>query len=114
MCIGIMTGTDAAALTPDVDTGEISIAKASRPQGLYYRLLSVAVDLTDDGEIYIARFLPRAKLTNRSEQAFGGGDEPISWGFTFTGEVDDTAGYSERYIFGGAGWLALLTEMGWS
>lgn len=114
LTVGIMAGVDAAGLTPNVDTGELSIPKATRPQGRYYRLLGMAVDLSDAGEIYIARFLPRAKLTNRGEQAFGGGDDPISWNFTFTGEVDDTLGYSERWIFGGAGWNALLTEMGWS
>lgn len=113
LTIGIMTGTDAAALTPTVNSGEVSIPKATRPQGKYYRLLGLAVDLSDAGEIYIGRFLPRAKLSNRGEQAFGGGDDPISWNFTFTGEVDDALGYSERWIFGGPGWQALLTEMGW-
>jgi hypothetical protein len=112
--IGLMTAVDAAALVPDVDTGEVSIPKATRPQGRHYRLLSLAVDLTDSGEIYIARFLPKAKVTNRGEQAFGGGDDPIAWSFTFTGEVDDDLGYSERWIFGGAGWNATLAEMGWA
>lgn len=112
LTVGIMTGVDVAAMVPAVDTGEVSIPKATRPAGKYYRLLGVAVDLSDAGEIYVARFLPRAKLSNRSEQAFGGGDDPISWGFTFTGEVDDALGYSERWIFGGAGWFALLDEMG--
>jgi hypothetical protein len=113
LTIGIGAGIDASALVPTANTGEISIEKATKPQGLYYRLLSVAVDLSDAGEIYVARFLPRAKLTNRGEQAYGGGDDPIAWSYTFTGEVDDAAGYSERWLFGGAGWQALLTEMGW-
>jgi hypothetical protein len=114
LTVGIMAGVNAAGLTPDAATGELSIPKATRPQGLYYRLLGVAVDLGEGGEIYIARFLPRAKLSNRGEQAFGGGDDPISWNFTFTGEVDDDLGYSERWIFGGAGWNAILADMGWS
>lgn len=112
--IGIYTGLDAAAATPATNTGEISLPKPTRPAGSYHRLLSLAVDLTDAGEIYIGRYLPKAKLTNRGEQAFGGGDDPISWSFTFTGEVDDAVGYSERWIFGGAGWNAILEEMGWS
>jgi hypothetical protein len=31
---------------------------------------------------------------------------------TVTGEIDSTLGYSESYLFGGAGWLALLDSMG--
>lgn len=112
LTVGIMAGVDPASLLADADTGEVSIEKATRPQSRYYRLLGVAVDLSEAGEIYIARFLPRAKLSNRGEQAYGGGDDPISWNFTFTGEVDDALGYSERWLFGGAGWFALLDEMG--
>lgn len=111
--IGIYTGVDAAALTPTVNSGEVSIPKPTRPAGSYHRLLGLAVDLNDAGEIYIGRYLPKAKLTNKGEQAFGGGDDPIGWSFTFTGEVDETVGYSERWLFGGPGWQSLLTEMGW-
>ena len=112
--IGIYTGLDAEGATPSATTGELSLPKPTRPAGSHHRLLSLAVDLSDAGEIYIARYLPKAKLTNRGEQAFGGGDDPISWSFTFTGEVDDAVGYSERWLFGGAGWFALLADMGWS
>lgn len=114
LTIGILSGVDVAALTPNVDTGEVAFAKPTRPAGSYYRLFSLAVDLADGGEIYIGRFLPRAKKSNQGEQAFGGGDDPISYPFTFTGEVDDALGFSEKWYFGGAGWNALLTEMGWA
>ena len=113
LTIGIMGGVDALALTPNVDTGEVSFAKPTRPQGKYYRLFSVAVDLGEGGEIYLGRFLPRAKKSNQGEQAYGGGDDPISYPFTFTGEVDDALGYSEKWFFGGAGWQLLLEQMGW-
>ena len=110
--IGLATGVDLSALTPDAVTGELSVAKPSRPKSKHYRVLSLAVDQGDGGEIYIARFLPRAKVTGFSEQSFGGGDDPISWGVTFTGEEDSGLGYSERWIFAGPGWNALLTDMG--
>ena len=74
-------------------------------------VLSLAVDQGDAGEIYIARFLPRAKVTGYSEQAFGGGDDPITWGVTFTGEEDSTLGFSESWLFGGPGIKALADKM---
>lgn len=112
LTIGLATGADLAGITPDATTGEVSIAKPARPKSKHYRVLSLAVDQADAGEIYIARFLPRAKVTGYSEQSFGGGDDPVTWGVTFTGEEDSELGYSERWIFAGAGWQGLLTDMG--
>lgn len=114
LTIGLATGADLSAVVPDANTGEVSIAKPTRPSSRYYRVLSLAVDQGDAGEIYIGRFLPRAKVTSYAEQAFAGGDDPITWGITLTGEEDSTLGYSERWLFGGAGWQALLDEMGFT
>jgi hypothetical protein len=114
LTIGLATGADLAAVTPAANTGEGSIEKPARPSSKFYRVLSLAVDLGDAGEIYIGRFMPRAKVTSYAEQSFGGGDDPISWGVTFTGYEDSVLGYSERWIFGGPGWNALLTEMGFT
>lgn len=112
LTIGMATGADLTGITPDGTTGEVKIAKPSRPKSAHYRALSLAVDQGDAGEIYVARFLPRAKVSSYSEQSFGGGDDPISWGVTMTGEEDSDLGYSEAWFFGGAGWLAILADMG--
>lgn len=114
LTIGMATGADLSAVEAAFQTGEVSIAKPARPKSKHYRVLSLAVDQGDAGEIYVARFLPRAKVTGYAEQAFSGGDDPILWGVTFTGEEDSDLGYSERWIFGGAGWNALVTDMGFT
>jgi hypothetical protein len=114
LTIGLATGADLSNVEAAFQTGEVSIAKPARPKSRHYRVLSLAVDQGDAGEIYVARFLPRAKVTSYAEQSFGGGDEPITWGVTFTGEEDSDLGYSERWIFGGAGWNALVTDMGFT
>lgn len=110
--IGLYTGADMAALTPAAGSGEISIEKPARPRTVYVRGLLLAVDESDDGEIFIGRFFPRLKVTGKSDQSFGGGDEPITWGVTMQTYVDDALGYSERWLFGGDGWKAKLTAMG--
>jgi hypothetical protein len=114
LTIGLATGADLAAISPDANTGEVRIEKPTRPASKHYRALSVAVDLGDGGEIYVARYFPRAKVTNYAEQSFGGGDDPIAWGVTLTGEEDSTLGFSESWLFGGPGWNALLTDMGFT
>lgn len=113
MTIGLYTGAVLTADSPEAD-GELIITKPSRPKSRAYRVLSVAVDDGDAGEIYIGRLLPRAKVTGKAEQAFGGGDDPIGWGVTFNGEEDSTLGFSERWFFGGPGWKALLVKMGFT
>jgi hypothetical protein len=112
LTIGLASGVDTSTIVADADTGEVSIAKPTRPRGKYWRVMTLAVDLGDGGEIYVGRFLPRAKVTNYTEQNYGQSDDPISWGVTLTGETDPDLGYSERWLFGGPGWNALLDEMG--
>lgn len=111
LTVGLATGADLTNIVPATN-GEVSIAKPTRPSAKYYRALALAVDEGDAGEIYVARFQPRAKPTSFAEQSFGGGDDPISWGVTLTGYEDSELGYTERWIFGGPGWMALLDEMG--
>ena len=109
----LYTGVDPDTITADATSGEVKIAKPDRPSPRYYRVLTIGVDLSDAGEIYIARYLPRASVTDKDDQAFqSSDDEALTWPVTLTGYLDSDAGYSECYFFGGPGWQALLSDMG--
>lgn len=111
--IGLYTGADITQAAPDDTTGELSIEKPSRPSFRYYRALALAVDQTDEGEYYIARFLPRSRVTDYGEQSMQSSDDsPVTWEVTLTSYQDPALGYAERYIFGGPGWAAKLVDMG--
>lgn len=113
--IGLYTGADMSAVTADASSGEVQVEKPDRPAAKYYRVLSVAVDLSDAGDIYVCRYLPRASVTDFDDQAFqSSDDDPILWSVTMTGYNDAASGFSERYQFGGPGWKALLGAMGFS
>lgn len=107
-------GVDASTLTPDATSGELMVAKPDRPASRHYRILTISVDLADAGEIYIARFLPRASVTDKDDQNFQSGDDPLGWPVTLTAYKDSVLGYSEAYFFGGPGWKALLADMGFT
>lgn len=110
--IGLYTGVDMTAVIPDPTSGEVAISKPDRPPLRFWRVLTIGVDIGDAGEIYTARFLPRASVSDKGDQAFSNGDDPTIWDVTLTGYLDSTLGYSERFFFGGPGWEALLTKMG--
>ncbi|MFG3710885.1 hypothetical protein [Micromonospora sp. NPDC047730] len=112
LTVGLYTGVDTSGVLAKAVTGEVSIEKPNLPNPRYYHALGLFVDQSSDGEIYIARYMPNARITEYGEQAYGEGDEPIGYPMTFTGFDDSTAGYSHRWIFGGPGWLALLDKMG--
>ena len=114
LTIGLATGADLSNVVLDAGTQELRISKPARPTSKHYRVLSLAVDQGEAGEIYIARFLPNAKVSSYAEQSFTTGDEAIPWGVTLTGEVDSDLGYSERWLFGGAGWAAIVADMGFT
>jgi len=111
LTLGLYTGADLSAAKAAATTGEFSIAKPARPSARFYRVLGLFVDDTDDGELYMARFMPRAKVTEIGEQQFTDGDDPVQYSITFTGYEDSALGYSHRWIFSGAGWLGLLASM---
>lgn len=111
--IGLATGADIAAMKAAAITGEVRIDKPETPSARYYRVLALAVDTSDTGkEIYIARYMPRAKVTGYAAQTYAGGDQAITWGTTFTAFKDSTLGFTESWLFGGPGWLELLDDMG--
>jgi len=112
--LGLATGVDSASFKTPAATGAVMIRKPTAPSSRFYRLLCLARDEGDAGDIYIGRFFPRAKVTSFSEQAFGGGDDPIGWGVTLTGYEDSALGFTEAWLFGGPGWNALVDEMGFS
>lgn len=114
LTIGLYTGADMTNIKGDSVTSEVNVEIPMVPSQRYYRLLSLAVDTNDAGEIYVARFLPRVKVTDRTEQRHGGSDDGITWGVTFTGFEDAAVGYSQRFIFGGPGWAALLADAGFT
>ena len=114
LTIGLATGIDTTAIKTPNASGAVMVRKPVAPTSKFYRLFCISKDDGDAGDIYIARFFPRAKVTSYGEQAFGGGDEPISWGVTMTGYADSTLGFTEAWLFGGPGWNALVQSMGFS
>jgi hypothetical protein len=100
-----------SALTAAAGSGEVGFSLATRPTAKYHRLITIAVDDGDAGEIYIARFFPRAKVVGKAEQVFDKSDNAIGYGVTFQGFIDSALGYSQRVMFGGPGWKALLAAM---
>jgi hypothetical protein len=113
LTLGLYTGADTSALTASITNGEFSIAKPSIPGFRYYRVLGLFVDRDDQGrEIYLARYMPRARITEWGEQQLNDGDDPVTYNMTFTGYEDSTVGYSHKWIFSGPGWQALLSDMG--
>jgi len=112
LTLGLYSGADTSELQATAGTGEFSISKPNVPGFRYYRVLGLYVDRDDDGrELYIARYMPRARITEWGEQQFNDGDDPITYPMTFTGYEDSVSGYSHRWIFGGSGWRALLSAM---
>lgn len=87
----------------------VSVPVASAPT--IYRVLAVGADETPFGEVIIARYLPNAQITDYKSQTYSLKD-PVSYGLTFTANLDSTAGFAQQMIFGGAGWQYMITDAG--
>jgi hypothetical protein len=112
LTIGLYTGANLTGAKAAAVTGELTVEKPAIPGFLYYHVLALFVDRTGSGdEVYLARYMPRARITEFGEQQYTDGDEAILYPLTFTGYEDAALGYSHRWIYGGPGFLSLLDEM---
>jgi len=111
--IGLYMGIDTTNVKAAAGAGaELKIMKPENPPELYYRVLGLAVDNSAAGEIYIARFLPRAKVVDFGDQQVTRGDDAIGYDVTFQAFDDSDYGTSEAWFFAGPGWAAFLADMG--
>lgn len=112
--MGLYLGVDMSGVEATHLTGVVSIDKPQVTQLPQRRVLVIGVDTIDAGEIYIGRHLLSAKITAYNDMQLNSSADAASpmWGVTFTAFKDDTAGVSERWLFGGIGWRALLADMG--
>ena len=94
-------GLDLSSVTTDAD-GNFFFDKASRPAQRKYRILAIGKDGDGPDAIYVARWLPNAKVTENGEQAWSEGDE-IKYPATLSGYTDAKFGTSFREIWGGPG-----------
>lgn len=109
--IGMYVGVSTVGVTAAAN-GEVRILKPLQPVKQAYHLLNLAVDENESGEIYIARYFPNAEVTDKDDQAFSSGDDPLVWPVTMSARPDTDEGYSEAWLFGGPGWFAICEDMG--
>jgi len=110
--IALDTGAARSGLTLKTGSKELQIDKPTVAVPRRYRALALSVDGPPEAEIYIARWLPRLSVTDRAGSAYAK-NAVNQYGVTFTAEPDSSVGTACRYFFGGPGWIALCTKMGW-
>jgi len=112
--LGLYYNLDLSTVTPDATTGEVAFAQPTRPATKYMRVFALFVDGVGADTIYVARFLPRAMLSEVDDQAWTDGDDPVGYPCTLAATPDEDLGYSVRHFFGGPGWKSRLEDMGFA
>jgi len=101
-------GVDLSTVTYDVN-GNISWDAPDLPADTYYRVLALFKDGEGADAVYLAKWLPRAKVIDTGEQSWNQQNE-IQRPVTLRAFVDDTAGTAVRNLWAGS--TARLTAMG--
>jgi hypothetical protein len=109
--MGLYLGAATSALTPGTN-GAMEIQRAPSAVPLYYRVLGLAVDEIAGQEFVVARFLPRAKVTDFADQSYANGDDALEWGVTLTAYTTSTVGFAVDDLMGGAAVKGMLGDMG--
>ncbi|MGW1587322.1 phage tail tube protein [Streptomyces sp. NPDC002386] len=86
--------------------------RSKTPRNPFRRLLAIGLDYGDDGgEIYVVKFLPRVRLTDRDDETWSRAD-PTTRPVTLTAYRDSAVGTSCRNWIDGPGWRALAPAGG--
>ena len=110
--LGLYTGAAESSIVALATTKETIIDKPALPPSRFYRLLVLARDDSDGGDVYIGRFFPRVRVSDFGSQSWQNSADGLQYEVTLTSFVDSTIGYSARWLVGGPGWQSLQTAMG--
>jgi hypothetical protein len=102
---------DLSAVEADTATGETTFNSTSSPATTYRRMIFLSYDGAGDDRIFIAKIMPRASVSEASENAWSDQNE-LAYPMTVTAFRDSDAGYAVRHVFGGPGWSKILTDAG--
>lgn len=84
------------------------------PKYPYLRMIAIAADLTEGGEVYIARHALRCKVTEVGEEQWSDQDQAMVTPLTFTFYTDPTEGTALRHFRGGPGAEQMITDEGFT
>jgi hypothetical protein len=107
-------GLDLSSTTANATTKEVSFAQPARPSTKFWRVFGLFQDGTGTDAIYVGRFYPRASVTDMSDQKWDDDADPLLWDVSMSAVRDDDLGYAVKHFFGGPGWAALLSDLGFT
>lgn len=93
--------------------GELSFDQEKIPSIIYRRMIYIAKDGNGADAKYIAKVMPKAVLSEVSEQSWSPESE-IGYGMTIKATQDDELGVAVRHVFAGPGFAALAEDMGFA
>lgn len=107
-------GQDLSQIAIAATTKELVINQAARPQPIPYRLLGIFQDGVGTNAIYVARFYPRAFVTDISDQKWDDDQDALAYDVTMTAQNDSVLGTPVVHFFGGPGWASTLAQTGFN
>lgn len=106
--LSLYTGVAIATATPNAG-GSISVDQSATPSDGGSLYAAVAYDTAND--IYIIKHFPKGIIDSFTDQTYNK-TAAITYGVTVKALFDSAVGTDVRWLFGGAGWLAKLADIG--
>lgn len=80
----------------------------------YLKLIAIGMDVTETGEVYVARHALRCKVTEVGEEVWSDQDQAMTTPLTFTFYNDPAEGTALRHFRGGPGATQMITDEGFT
>lgn len=95
-------------------THELIVKDLTRPQPIPYRVLGIFQDGSGTNATYVARFYPRAFVTDVADQKWDDDADALTWEVTLAPQPDAVVGTTCVHFFAGPGWASLLSATGFN
>lgn len=92
--------------------GTMTFDEPPTPRPVDKRIVAIAKDDSEAGEIYIVKHFLSGRIRPSGGQTWANDDNAMTYPLTIVAQPDDVLGVDVRHFFGGPGWKALLVSMG--
>lgn len=107
-------GETVAKIPASTGNQHVTWNEPSQPTYPYLRMIAIAMDITNTGELYVARHALRCKVTEVGEEVWSDQDQAMVTPLTFTFYNDSTAGTPLRHFRAGPGYGQVITNEGFT
>lgn len=93
---------------------EVKVDHPDRPDTKYWSMLAIGTDGSGSSAFHMATWYPKCSVTDRDDEGWSDGDDPVMYNVTLSAVLDDALGITASDFWFGPGLLSRAAAMGFT